>query len=367
MAFVLALLPGLACGLADAPEPAAAGRAEFTVRSRQDDPGRLRFRIDVTGTPVEAEVFRTAVRRAFARWSELDGIAFSEATDGVAPDVEVAWRTGAHDRCTPFGFDTGVAHTGPARAPAYVHFDAERPWSLAGGGGALSLVDNALHEIGHVLGLDHSPDIRALMHPDPARTGSDLGISDFAGIHSLYGGGTDAPADLEILHMPRLGQTSERATFPLRRVAPEETTAFALFDIDGDGAEEVVVWRTDRAGHGALIAYHFDLGPRLERTTGPLFGSVGTGTRVLLRLGPEGTRLLIQVLPGGRVDVRGFDDGGRLHALAAYPLALDDLVDADADGVLDEPYVAPEATDARTGDVDGDGMLEVVRRHGSAP
>lgn len=336
--------------------------ASFTVRGRWADPAHLRYRIDVAGSPVDATVFRTAVRRAAERWSELDGITLAEAANGERADVAFGWRIGAHERCTPFGFDTSVAHTGPVRSPTYVHFDAERRWSLEGDEGTLSLVDNALHEVGHVLGLHHSADPKTLMYADPLRTRADLTAGELAGIASLYGGGSDSPGDLEILDASRLDRPEGTSAPPLRGAAPAATTDFDVFDVDGDGVDEVVVWRTDAAGNGALIAYHFDAGRRLMRTTGPLFGSIGVGTRVRFRVGEDGLRFLVQLLPEDRVALRAFDEDGRLHPLPDYAFALEDLVDADGDGVLDEPPRIDADDRERVGDLDGDGSPELVRR-----
>lgn len=53
------------------------------------------------------------------------------------------------------------------------------------------LVQVAAHEIGHALGLWHSRDPRALMHPNATYTGQrDVSQDDVWGIQRLYGTGT---------------------------------------------------------------------------------------------------------------------------------------------------------------------------------
>jgi hypothetical protein len=122
-----------------------------------------------------------------------------------------------------------------------------------------------------VLGLDHGPDEGAVMYPEPSPLRAQLAPSDLAGIHSLYGGGASASGDLVI----RGGE----AESVLRAVAPPELTEWTLVDTDSDGDAEIVVWRTDDAGCGALWSHHFSPGPRLERSVGPIYGAMAAPGR----------------------------------------------------------------------------------------
>ena len=107
------------------------------------------------------------------------------------------------------------------------------------------------------------------------------------------------------------------------------------------------MWRTDRAGHGALTVYHFDEGG-LQRTTGPFFGmaSYAKGAVNGVRLAAGGERLFVTRFPSGRLIAKRFDRNGLLQP------------DSDA-------AAPPPATPPRRGDLDGDGHVETVARVGS--
>lgn len=308
--------------------------ARFAVRGRWDGPREITYRIEPDQSPLAPAVFARAVRAALAEWESTGCFAFREADVADEPPLIFAWRTGAHEDCPAFGADPGVAHAGPVGPWTFVHFDAEREWS------APSLRRAALHEIGHVLGLDHAPDEAAVMYPEPGPERARLAPSDRAGIHSLYGGGADAPGDLVV--------TSGEVRLVLRSVAPAEVTDWTLFDTDGDGDDEVVVWRTDAAGRGALWSYHFARGPLLARTIGPLYGATAPGSEVELVRLPDGARLIVLEREGSAPQARRFDARGLLDLF---------------EGELPPNPAPPRArVDAPEGDLDGDGERERVRR-----
>jgi len=288
------------------PEPDLDQQAQFTVRGRWPTAAEITYRLKADDSPIGAAAFRRAVERATREWTLPDRIGFRPAGPDEPADVTLSFERGHHGACTPFGPNADVAHTGPVAPGTFIHFDLDREWSENGETG-VSVFHTALHELGHVLGLGHSEPSAAVMSTDPRRPG-ELSWHDRAGLHSLYGGGRDGNGDLV------LGSTI------LHRVAPSANTGFAAFDTNGDGRDELLVWRTDAAGNGSLLIYHFAAGPNpqgplLTRTLGPFLGTVAAGADVAFANNEDGARYLVCRFEDGRVMTRQFDH----HGLPAMP------------------------------------------------
>ncbi len=357
-ALVLVLLTG--CGEASRPPVQSCPPASFGVIGRWEGELELTWAVEAPEAPEDERKLLPAVRAALAIWERTERLRFRPCQPGEIPDVRFAFRSGAHDDCPPFGLGEQLAHAGPTRPPSFVHFDAEREWS--DGPGGRSLVHTAAHELGHVLGLAHSEDETALMYGvhDPAHL--ELTRSDLAGLSSLYGGGRDGPGDLVV-------ERDGRRLLVLRGIAPADCTDYAVLDVDGNGRDEVLVWRTDSAGQGLFTVWFFtagasgDDGPRLARTSQPLPGIVSTTLATVAGTTTAGDPVLVSWTADGRWFARGFDARGvPVPREKGRPFVLGGLVDADGDGVCDTPGLAAPPVSPRSGDLDGDGRTERVLR-----
>ncbi|KAM8797314.1 matrix metalloproteinase-28 [Eudromia elegans] len=132
---------------------------------------------------------RAAVRAAFELWSNVSALLFWEARDGAA-DIRLAFFQGDHNDGLSNAFDGpggALAHAFfPRRGEA--HFDSDERWSLRSGKGRNLFVVVA-HEVGHTLGLEHSPVKSALMSPYYKKLSKDFVLSwdDVLAIQNLYG------------------------------------------------------------------------------------------------------------------------------------------------------------------------------------
>lgn len=164
----------------------------YVIRAKRWRKHTLTWQLQ-TQNLMDADVYivRNTMHRAFNEWSTVSSLEFREIPPELvtkqSPDVYIAFEKGEHSDGFPFdGQDGVVAHAFYPR-DGRLHFDAEEQWSLNSKEG-VNLFQTAVHEIGHLLGLEHSMDIRAAMFAakrpyDPAFT---LGDDDVRAIRSLF-------------------------------------------------------------------------------------------------------------------------------------------------------------------------------------
>jgi hypothetical protein len=129
-----------------------------------------------------------AVQAAVAQWSTPD-LPLAAPRDGQA-QLTVAFVADRPDLVGVLGVTTTTTEgQGSARriVAAEVILNDDFDWSIAGPRGTFHVQATTTHEIGHALGLAHSPHRDATMywHYDPA--GADLAEDDRRGLQFLYG------------------------------------------------------------------------------------------------------------------------------------------------------------------------------------
>lgn len=139
---------------------------------------------------------RDVIRSAFAAWAAVANIDFVEVEDAAEVDIRLG-NYNIDGRAAVNGYST-LAETGGWQINgrfyvAQIAFDVD---AYDGGG----FYGTAVHEIGHALGLDHSPLANAVMYAtlSAANRAGTLTSDDIEGIVSLYGprsAWTPPPAD----------------------------------------------------------------------------------------------------------------------------------------------------------------------------
>ncbi|KAM1161920.1 hypothetical protein ACFX13_001071 [Malus domestica] len=151
----------------------------------------LRYRFASSASQVPGtENVRSICAQAFQRWAQVTSFTFEEVPATSSADITIGFHRGAHGDTAPFdGFKGVLAHANPPTGGNF-HFDADEKWSANPGPDELDLESVAVHEIGHLLGLDHDLDLPdAIMYPEFSYgiVKRDLTRDDIDGIRALYG------------------------------------------------------------------------------------------------------------------------------------------------------------------------------------
>ncbi|XVF73475.1 hypothetical protein PTKIN_Ptkin12aG0204000 [Pterospermum kingtungense] len=132
-------------------------------------------------------------KRAFSKWASVIPVSFAETDDYGFADIKIGFYSGDHGDGEPFDGVLGIlAHSFSPESGRF-HLDAAETWAVDFGVEkskvAVDLESVAVHEIGHLLGLAHSPVKEAVMYPSlkPREKKVDLSIDDIQGVQSLYG------------------------------------------------------------------------------------------------------------------------------------------------------------------------------------
>ncbi|VIO97500.1 Matrixin family protein [Brugia malayi] len=145
----------------------------------------------------ESEV-RDALKKAFDTWSAVTRITLNEISEKA--DITIAFARRMHNDPWPFDGEGGILAHATLPSSGILHFDSDEKWVYMNSD-AISRYDTtdvlqvAIHEIGHVLGLEHSADSDSIMLPFYRDTVDNRGnyitpklsASDVRNIQYLYG------------------------------------------------------------------------------------------------------------------------------------------------------------------------------------
>jgi peptidoglycan hydrolase-like protein with peptidoglycan-binding domain len=200
----MTLLEQPRCGVPDiGPNPeTSSGPAPFVLRGCKYPNNHLTYAFRNSTPDLTESRQRAIVREAFAAWAAVTPLRFTEvgATDG--PDFPIASERNSHGDGSSFdGAGRVLAHAfypPPCGGPfsGALHFDEGESWSDNAAPGRIRLLNVAIHEIGHLLGLDHSDTRDAIMFAFYADDVDSLRPDDVEGIQALYGAGAAGPGSI---------------------------------------------------------------------------------------------------------------------------------------------------------------------------
>ncbi|PSS35189.1 Metalloendoproteinase [Actinidia chinensis var. chinensis] len=108
----------------------------------------------------------SAVTRAFNQWASAMHFTFSQVQVYANANMKISFHRRDHGDGHPFEGPGGtLAHAWAPRDGRF-HYDSEESWSVGAVRGSYDLETVALHEIGHLLGLDHSSVQNAINLPN---------------------------------------------------------------------------------------------------------------------------------------------------------------------------------------------------------
>ncbi|KAI4877798.1 hypothetical protein NFI96_012652 [Prochilodus magdalenae] len=148
------------CGVQDVAEhDAATGSYKWTKQ-------QLTYRIENYTPDMTQNEVDTSISRAFQVWADVTPLTFIRIYSGVA-DIMISFAVRDHGDGSPFEGEGGFLAHAFFPSPAIggdTHFDDDETFTFSSPSG-YNLFLVAAHEFGHSLGLDHSKDRGALMHP----------------------------------------------------------------------------------------------------------------------------------------------------------------------------------------------------------
>ncbi|KAG6720807.1 hypothetical protein I3842_03G079800 [Carya illinoinensis] len=146
------------------------------------------FNSSAKGAPMS--ISRGVFAYAFKKWEEVTKFKFHEASRGEKADVVIGFHRGEHGDGRPFDGNGGILAHSFSPTIGALHLDADEKFNHRPkiGNNESDYVWVAMHEIGHILGLTHSSEEKAIMfaYVEDGLTRRALHQDDIMGIHALY-------------------------------------------------------------------------------------------------------------------------------------------------------------------------------------
>ena len=145
----------------------------------------LLYSLDSASHPEAAN----AVANAFGAWAGVTNFTFERTSDPKIANLYISFKVRDHGDGRPFDGRGGILAHAFAPTDGRFHFDGDETWVIGAVANSMDLQTVATHEIGHLLGLAHTPVQEAIMYAiiSPGVT-KGLNQDDIDGIRALYTG-----------------------------------------------------------------------------------------------------------------------------------------------------------------------------------
>lgn len=185
-------------------------RKRFALQGTKWYKRSLSYRINSYPFQPNKDIVDEDIKYALNLWSEASPLTFTKVDSRNARvDIEIDFVKFYHGDGISFDGPGGIlAHAFFPGSGGDVHFDVDEPWTSRSYHGA-NLLQVAIHELGHSLGLSHSDNLASAMAPFYRKWEPQIQLhaDDIAGIRHLYGArrtdhGLTRPADDWQTQMP---------------------------------------------------------------------------------------------------------------------------------------------------------------------
>jgi peptidoglycan hydrolase-like protein with peptidoglycan-binding domain len=163
---------------------AVGGTAAFVASGARWNKNNISYSFNNFTGDLSNDAVRNDIRNALNRWAGVTPLSFNEVGSGSG-DMRIGFYYGDHGDGYPFDAQYGVLAHAFYPSDGRAHFDDSESWSDNGSG--IDLASVAIHEFGHSIGLDHSPDQGAVMYSAYSRIHRDLSEDDINGAKAIYG------------------------------------------------------------------------------------------------------------------------------------------------------------------------------------
>ncbi|XXG83597.1 hypothetical protein AAC387_Pa10g1318 [Persea americana] len=130
----------------------------------------------------------SVIASAFAKWQAVTNFTFQETQNVTAADIKIGFFPRSRGDNSPFDGRGGTLAHAYAPTRRWFHSDADERWAIKSSSKDFFDVESvAVHEIGHLLGLEHSTDRSAIRYPSiGGGKRVNLTSDDIQGIQALY-------------------------------------------------------------------------------------------------------------------------------------------------------------------------------------
>lgn len=185
--YTMALLQTPRCGVSD-----YAVKTFYFLAVRGWSTRTLTYKFENYTPDLSSYDIKSAISRAFDLWSSVIPVSFKQLQGGDKSDITIKWVAGYHEDGYSNTFDgpNGVLAHAFYPEDGRMHFDEDEVWVVNKDSQiGWDLFSVALHEIGHLIGLDHSDKVESIMYaymPTGIKF-SGLYQDDISGAQYLYG------------------------------------------------------------------------------------------------------------------------------------------------------------------------------------